>query len=161
MEGGSRIHGTTWDVYLCLLTSKKPIGARDVWRKLHLSSPSLAQYHVNKLLNLKLIEPTVDHPHTGRAQVWKLPEVFVASLADLKEQDSPVRHSFTESRTPSAGWLERSVRSGPGTWKCRAIRTNTSLPSVSPQLQRCRILHSGTPRTSPLAKGERGGRAIH
>ena len=31
---------------------------RDVWRKLNLSSPSLAQYHINKLLDLKLIEST-------------------------------------------------------------------------------------------------------
>jgi hypothetical protein len=59
MEGGSRIHGTTWDVYLCLLTSKKPIGARDVWRKLHLSSPSLAQYHINKLIELDMIQPVL------------------------------------------------------------------------------------------------------
>ena len=55
--GGSRIHGTTWDVYLCLLTSRKPLGARDVWRKLHLSSPSLAQYHIGKLLERDMIEP--------------------------------------------------------------------------------------------------------
>jgi len=30
---------------------------REIWRALDLSSPSLAQYHVNKLLDLKLIEP--------------------------------------------------------------------------------------------------------
>ncbi|MFQ6052618.1 MAG: hypothetical protein ACE5OO_00090 [Candidatus Bathyarchaeia archaeon] len=57
-SGGKRIHGTTWDVYLCVLTSKEPKGVRDIWRELELSSPSLAQYHVNKLLELKLIEAT-------------------------------------------------------------------------------------------------------
>jgi hypothetical protein len=59
MAGGSkRIHGTTWDVYLCIFTSKEPLGVREIWRKLDLSSPSLAQYHVNKLLELDLIEST-------------------------------------------------------------------------------------------------------
>ncbi len=53
---GKRIYGTTWDVYLCILTSNGPIGVRDIWRTLSLSSPSLAQYHVNKLLDLRLIE---------------------------------------------------------------------------------------------------------
>ncbi|MCJ7633261.1 hypothetical protein MUP77_12825 [Candidatus Bathyarchaeota archaeon] len=55
-----KLTGTTWDVYLCVLTSGESIGVRDVWRNLKLSSPSLAQYHVNKLLDLKLIETTVE-----------------------------------------------------------------------------------------------------
>jgi len=44
-----KIGGTTWDVYLYILTSKSQ-GVRDIWRGLKLSSPSLAQYHVNKLV---------------------------------------------------------------------------------------------------------------
>ena len=58
MAGYKQIYGKTWDVYLCILTSNAPIGVRDIWRALGLSSPSLAQYHVNKLLELKLIEST-------------------------------------------------------------------------------------------------------
>ena len=57
MAGNKRIYGTTYDVYLCILTSNSPIGVREIWRALNLSSPSLAQYHVNKLMELKLIEP--------------------------------------------------------------------------------------------------------
>ena len=57
MTGSKRIYGKTWDVYLCILTSNGPVGVREIWRALDLSSPSLAQYHVNKLLDLKLIEP--------------------------------------------------------------------------------------------------------
>ena len=57
MAGNKRIYGTTYDVYLCILTSNSPIGVREIWRALKLSSPSLAQYHVNKLMELKLIEP--------------------------------------------------------------------------------------------------------
>jgi hypothetical protein len=60
LAGSKRIYGTTWDVYLCILTSSQPLGVREIWRSLRLSSPSLAQYHVNKLLELKLIENTVE-----------------------------------------------------------------------------------------------------
>ncbi len=51
-----RIYGKTLDVYLCILTAEDGIGVREIWRSLNLSSPSLAQYHVNKLQDLKLIE---------------------------------------------------------------------------------------------------------
>jgi hypothetical protein len=49
---------TTWNVYLYVLTSRDPVGVRDVWRELKLSSPSLAQYHINKLLELGMIGQT-------------------------------------------------------------------------------------------------------
>jgi hypothetical protein len=55
-----RLTGTTWDVYLSVLTSGEPVGVRDVWRNLNLSSPSLAQYHINKLLDMRLIEATAE-----------------------------------------------------------------------------------------------------
>jgi hypothetical protein len=57
---GKRIYGKTLDVYLCILSKEKGIGVRDIWRELDFSSPSLAQYHVNKLLDLRLIEPDLD-----------------------------------------------------------------------------------------------------
>ncbi|MDH5793379.1 MAG: hypothetical protein OEZ18_02305 [Candidatus Bathyarchaeota archaeon] len=49
---------TTWNVYLHILTSRDPVGVRDVWRELKLSSPSLAQYHINRLLELGMIAQT-------------------------------------------------------------------------------------------------------
>ena len=58
MAGYKQVYGKTWDVYLCILTSSGPIGVREIWRALGFSSPSLAQYHVNKLLELRLIEST-------------------------------------------------------------------------------------------------------
>jgi len=27
------ISGTTWEVYLCILTSREPVGVRDIWRE--------------------------------------------------------------------------------------------------------------------------------
>lgn len=53
------VTGTTRRVYLYILSSRNPVGVRDIWRGLDLSSASLAQYHINKLLELKLID--VDH----------------------------------------------------------------------------------------------------
>ena len=58
MPSSRRISGTTWDVYIHILTSEKAKGVREIWRRLNLSSPSLAQYHVNKLLDEGLIEAT-------------------------------------------------------------------------------------------------------
>ena len=57
-ESGRNISGTTRDVYLYILTSRDPVGVRDVWRTLEFSSPSLAQYHINKLLTLNLLHQT-------------------------------------------------------------------------------------------------------
>jgi hypothetical protein len=59
-EGGSKrnISTATWNVYLYILTCREPVGVREVWRQLKLSSPSLAQYHVNRLLELGMIAQT-------------------------------------------------------------------------------------------------------
>ncbi len=57
-RGKSYLSGTTWEVYLCILTSREPVGVRDVWRALKLSSPSLAQYHLNKLMDLEVVSQT-------------------------------------------------------------------------------------------------------
>ena len=60
MGEAKRIYGKTLDVYLCILTAEDSIGVRDIWRALDFSSPSLAQYHVNKLQDLKLIETDIE-----------------------------------------------------------------------------------------------------
>jgi hypothetical protein len=36
------------------------VGVREVWRALKLSSPSLAQYHINKLLELNMLKQSRD-----------------------------------------------------------------------------------------------------
>lgn len=50
----------TWNVYLYILTSREPVGVKEVWRKLKLSSPSLAQYHINRLLEFGMITQTCE-----------------------------------------------------------------------------------------------------
>lgn len=61
-DGGSRderenvLVGTTLTVYRYLYREAKPQGIRDVQKGLGLSSPSVAQYHVKKLLQAGLIK---------------------------------------------------------------------------------------------------------
>jgi hypothetical protein len=53
----SQLKGNALRVYWILLqSSKEPIGARDIQRKLRFSSPSLAVYHLDKLVELGLAE---------------------------------------------------------------------------------------------------------
>ena len=59
-SGRRYLSGVVWDVYLYILTSNEPVGVREIGRGLNLSSPSLAQYHVNHLLEMKLISQTKD-----------------------------------------------------------------------------------------------------
>jgi len=50
-----QLHGRTLMIYFVLL-NKKTIGVRELQRHLELSSPSVAKYHLEKLVNLNLIE---------------------------------------------------------------------------------------------------------
>lgn len=53
---GEQLKGTTREVYHCLLKNGKPIGAREVQRKLDFSTPSLATYHLAKLEEIGLVK---------------------------------------------------------------------------------------------------------
>jgi DNA-binding transcriptional ArsR family regulator len=49
------LKGTTYKVYLHLVKMGKPEGISEVQKSLGLSSPSVAQYHVGKLLKMGLV----------------------------------------------------------------------------------------------------------
>ncbi|MFX1565993.1 MAG: hypothetical protein ACFFCH_08395 [Promethearchaeota archaeon] len=51
----SELRGRTLRVYFELLSAKDPVGPRKLQRKLGLSSPSLAAYHLDKLVDLGLV----------------------------------------------------------------------------------------------------------
>jgi hypothetical protein len=51
----SNLTGRTLMIYFVLL-NKKAIGVRELQRHLHLSSPSVAKYHLEKLVDLHLVE---------------------------------------------------------------------------------------------------------
>ena len=69
----SHLKGNTLRVYWLLLqSSKKTAGARDIQRKLKFSSPSLAVYHLDKLVELGLAEKVV-----GEYRIAKIVDVGV------------------------------------------------------------------------------------
>lgn len=52
----SELRGRTLRVYFEMLSMKGPVGPRKLQRKLSLSSPSLAAYHLDKLVELGLVQ---------------------------------------------------------------------------------------------------------
>ena len=55
-SGEEEIEGTTFRVYLYMMKSRNAVGPRDVVRGANLSSPSVAYRHLQKLLDLGLVE---------------------------------------------------------------------------------------------------------
>jgi len=51
------LKGTTLRVYRCLYRAGAPMGIHDVQRALKLSSPSVAEYHIKKLVRAGLARP--------------------------------------------------------------------------------------------------------
>lgn len=51
---------TTWKVFMVLLSIRKPIGPRELSKRLKLSSPSVGLYHLNKLKEHNLAQKTTD-----------------------------------------------------------------------------------------------------
>jgi predicted DNA-binding transcriptional regulator len=49
------LKGKTLQVYAYMLKKKEPVGVREVQRDLAFSSPSVASYHIDKLIELSLV----------------------------------------------------------------------------------------------------------
>ncbi len=56
----NRVRGTTLRVYHHLIRAPEPKTARAIQRELGLSSPSLALYHLNRLIGFDLVETNAD-----------------------------------------------------------------------------------------------------
>lgn len=50
-----QLKGKTLQVYMYMVKRKEPVGVREVQRDLGFSSPSVANYHIDKLVELALI----------------------------------------------------------------------------------------------------------
>ena len=50
-----QLKGKTLQVYMYMVKKKEPVGVREVQRDLGFSSPSVANYHINKLVELALV----------------------------------------------------------------------------------------------------------
>ncbi len=69
----SELQGNTLRVYWYLINSTDaPVGPRDVQRKLGFSSPSLAVYHLDKLVELGVVEKTA-----GQYRVTRIVDVGI------------------------------------------------------------------------------------
>jgi predicted DNA-binding transcriptional regulator len=62
----SELKGNTQRVYWCLLSSKNNVGVRQLQRKLGFSSPALAVYHLEKLVELGLVEKVHGEYHLAK-----------------------------------------------------------------------------------------------
>ncbi len=63
----SELRGNTLRVYWLLLSSRDAnVGVREIQRKLRLSSPALASYHLSKLVDLGLVEEKNGEYHLVR-----------------------------------------------------------------------------------------------
>ncbi len=49
------LKGKTLQVYIYMLKKKEPVGVREIQRDLNFSSPSVANYHIEKLVGLNLV----------------------------------------------------------------------------------------------------------
>jgi len=70
------LKGNTLRVYLCLVENQKPMGVREVQKKLEFSSPTLAAYHLEKLEGLGLIRK-------GSGGYTSVKEVKVGALSQI------------------------------------------------------------------------------
>jgi DNA-binding transcriptional ArsR family regulator len=52
------LKGTALKVYIFLLKRSKPVGVREVQRALRMSSPSVANHHLEKLVKMGVVERT-------------------------------------------------------------------------------------------------------
>ncbi len=55
---------TTWRVLIALLAAKAPISAREVGRRLGMSSHTVAIYHLEKLESLDIVEKNMEGSYT-------------------------------------------------------------------------------------------------
>ncbi|MEM1994745.1 MAG: helix-turn-helix domain-containing protein [Nitrososphaerales archaeon] len=67
------LRGKTLKVYLHLLSRNEPVGVREVQRILGFSSPSVAFHHIEKLLNMGLVEKD----NYGRYRIVKSVDVAI------------------------------------------------------------------------------------
>jgi predicted DNA-binding transcriptional regulator len=51
-----QLKGKTLKVYMYMVKKKEPVGIREVQRDLGFSSPSVANYHIDKLVGLALAD---------------------------------------------------------------------------------------------------------
>ena len=82
----SYLKGTTYRVYRLMLKQGKPLGISEIQRDLGLSSPSVAQYHIRKLLQFGLIK----EDQLG----YVVDKVVVENVFRIKRVSIPVQTTY-------------------------------------------------------------------
>ncbi|MEO9320640.1 MAG: hypothetical protein ABI361_08215 [Nitrososphaera sp.] len=79
-----KLQGRTLEVYLYLVRKKHPVGIRELQREIGLSSPSVAEYHVEKLVAMDIAQKDA----FGRTRITR--KVKVKALSDYVELGSHI-----------------------------------------------------------------------
>lgn len=80
------LHGTTLRVYRYMLRQRDPVGISDVQRGLGLSSPSVAQYHIQKLVQLGLAR----EEHSG----YIVDRVVIENVVRIRRMSIPIQSAY-------------------------------------------------------------------
>lgn len=83
---GGDLKGTTYKTYRYMLRQGRPVGISDVQRALALSSPSVAQYHIKKLLQLGLIRE--------EQEGYVIDKVVLDNIIRIRRISIPVQTSY-------------------------------------------------------------------
>jgi DNA-binding transcriptional ArsR family regulator len=80
------LRGTTYRVYRLFLRQRKPIGVSGVQRALGLSSPSVAQYHIRKLVAAGLVRE--------EQEGYVIDRVVVDNVIRIRRVSIPIHAGF-------------------------------------------------------------------
>lgn len=86
----AKLKGKTLHVYWYLLKANSPVGVREIQRGLNMSSPSVASHHLEKLMDLKV----VDKDAYGRYYLTEMVEVGVLQVFTKVGRFMLPRYSF-------------------------------------------------------------------
>lgn len=97
--------GTTLRVYKCLVKAGKPIGPRALQRSLNLSSPSVALFHLEKLMRNGLAVKTRD-VLTGEEGLYAPDEIYLRHFVLFRRMLIPKYLFYAAFSTFSfGGWI--------------------------------------------------------
>jgi predicted DNA-binding transcriptional regulator len=80
------LKGTTYRIYRYMLKQGRPMGISDVQRALGLSSPSVSQYHIRKLLRLGLIRE--------EQEGYVIDKVVLESVIRIRRISAPIQTAY-------------------------------------------------------------------
>ena len=96
------LKGTTYRVYRFMLKEGKPVGVSEIQRSLGLSSPSVAQYHIKKLLRLGLVKEELSG--------YVVDRVVIENVVRIRRTSIPVQSAYVAFFAVTLGVLSLLLR---------------------------------------------------